>query len=458
VRSDKGGPLAASYALGTLVSRNVPLMKILSLLAMIFVATFVLAQNHDYPGSGGMNPTKWHEDLAILREQMAKKHGNLFHTISREQYELAFDDFERRLPEMTDNQVKLGIMQIVALVNDGHTHVRFDTLGNHMLPIRLHYFADGLFVESTDRAHSNLLGGKVLRLGSMSVEEAYKSVRLLVSVDKNNEPRRRLLVSDLLTTPEVLNAIGAIKNSNSVEVVVEKNGRQIKADLPSGPFGPWNNHGWPSDPQGWINARSASSSPVPLWLKHSDKNYWSEFLPDGQTLYIQFNQVADANGGEPIAKFFPRVLKDAAEKKIGRVILDLRLNGGGNNELNRPIWHSILENASLNQKGKLWILIGPKTFSAAMNLVDDLELNTNALFAGEDTGESPNMWGDPVDIRLPNSGIVVGVSTLWWQFADPRDNRPYRSPDLPVALSSSDYEGNIDPVLKAVLASRSAVQ
>ena len=433
-----------------------PFIKMLSLLAIIFVATYAFAQNRDCPCLGVMNPTKWHEDLAVLREQMPKKHGNIFHSLSREQYEFAFDDLERRLPEMTDNQVKLGIMQIVASVNEGHTHVRFDTLGNHMLPIRLHYFADGLFVESTDKAYSNLLGGKALRLGSMSVEEAYKSVRLLVSVDKDNELRRRLLASDLLATPEVLNAIGAIKDPSAVEIVVEKNGRQIKADLPSGPFRPWNNHGWPADPQGWVNMRSASSSSVPLWLKHSDQNYWSEFLPDGQTLYIQFNQVADASGGEPIAKFFPRVLKEAAEKKIRRVILDLRLNGGGNNELNRPIWHSILENASLNQKGKLWVLIGPKTFSATMNLVDDLELNTNALFAGENTGESPNMWGDPVDIRLPNSGIVVGVSTLWWQSEDPRDHRPYRSPDLSVPLSSSDYRENIDPVVKEVLANGSA--
>ena len=436
--------------------RNMPSINRLSLLAIIFVATFVLAQNRDCPCLGEMNPTRWHEDLAVLREQMPKKHGNLFHSLSREQYELAFDDLERRLPEMTDNQVKVGIMQIVALVNDGHTHVRLDTLGNHMLPIRLRYFADGLFVESTDRAYSNLLGSKVLRLGSMSAEEAYKSVRSLVSVDKDNELRRRLLAGDLLTIPEVLNAVGAIKDPSAVEIVVEKNGRQIKADLPSGPFRPRNNHGWPPDPQGWVNMRSASSSPVPLWLQHTDKNYWSEFLPDGQTLYVQFNQVADASGGEPVAKFFPRLFKEAAEKKIGRVILDLRLNGGGNNELNRPIWHSLLENASLNEKGKLWILIGPQTFSAAMNLVDDLELNTNALFAGENTGESPNMWGDPVDVRLPNSGIVVGVSTLWWQSEDPRDHRPYRSPDLSVPLTSSDYRENTDPVLREILASKSA--
>ena len=83
-----------------------------------------------------------------------------------------------------------------------------------------------------------------------------------------------------------------------------------------------------------------------------------------------------------MAKYFPRVFKEAKARSVERVILDLRLNGGGNNELNRPIWHALIRSERLNQKGKLWVLIGPQTFSAAMNCVDDLEMNTNALFAG----------------------------------------------------------------------------
>ena len=85
-----------------------------------------------------------------------------------------------------------------------------------------------------------------------------------------------------------------------------------------------------------------------------------------------------------------------------------------------------------------------------MNFVDDLELNTNALFAGEPTGESPNMWGDPVDIKLPNSGIVIRASTLWWQSQDPLDRRDYRTPDVSVPLSFSAYVNNIDPVMEAI--------
>ncbi|HEY4355739.1 MAG TPA: hypothetical protein VGN16_08340 [Acidobacteriaceae bacterium] len=405
--------------------------------------------------AGAQNPNaldaaKWKEDLAVLREQMPRIHGNLFHSMTREQFHDAIDALEKKLPQLTSNQVKAEIMRLVAMVHDGHTRVRPETLGNHMLPVRLHFFADGLYVEAADNPYANIVGGKVERIGAMSAEDAYASVRPLVQVDKDNEYRRKLLAPDLLVTPEVLQAIGATKSSETVELTVEKDHREITIPLPAGPFRARNNHGWPADPKGWVNARTSAGKPVPLWLQHTGRNYWHQFLADQRTLYIQYNQVQDEPGGEPISRYFPALFKEAAEKNVDRVILDLRLNGGGNNELNRPIWHAIIKNERLNQKGRLWVIIGPQTFSAAMNFVDDLEMNTNALFVGEPTGETPNMWGDPVDLKLPNSGIVIQASTLWWQFEDPRDDRPYRAPDLAAAMTFADYAGNIDPAMEAI--------
>jgi hypothetical protein len=111
--------------------------------------------------------------------------------------------------------------------------------------------------------------------------------------------------------------------------------------------------------------------------------------------------------GEPISAYFPHLFEEADRHRAERVIIDVRLNGGGNNELNRPIWHALLRSDRLNQKGRLWFVIGPKTLSAAMNFVNVMELNTHATFVGEPTGETANMWGDPVSVTLPNSGIVV---------------------------------------------------
>jgi hypothetical protein len=275
-------------------------------------------------------------------------------------------------------------------------------------------------------------------------------VRPLISVDADNEGRRRLLAVDFLVTPEVLQAIGATQSAEAVDLTVEKDGGEATVRLPAAPIGPWNDRGWPREPGGWVGAREHARNPLPLWAQHPDRHYWHAFLGNGRTLYVQYNQVQDEPGGEPISAYFPRIFREADEGKVEHVIIDVRLNGGGNNELNRPIWHALLKSDRLNRKGRLWVVIGPKTFSAAMNFVDDMEQNTNAIFVGEPTGETPNMWGDPVRVKLPNSGIVVQTSTLWWQTGDPRDQRPFRAPDILAEMRFVDYANNVDPVLNAI--------
>ncbi len=396
--------------------------------------------------------TKWREDVALLREQLPKMHANLFHTMTRAQFDSGFDALERALPGMTAGQVKLAIMRLVAMVNDGHTRVRLESLHNHVLPLRLHFFPDGLYVVSAAAPYADVVGGKVVRIGTMAADDAYAAVRPLIPVDADNEGRRRMQAPSLLAMPEVLEAIGATGSAELVEFTVSKDGREVTAALPAQRPGSWTDPGWPMDPQGWVSARAHASKPTPLWLQHPEKPYWHAYLRDSRTLYVQYNQVQDDPAGVPIAVYFPRLFQDAAKRGVERVIIDVRLNGGGNNELNRPIWHALIRNDRLNQKGRLWVVTSPKTFSAAMNFVDDMELNTNAMFVGEPTGETPNMWGDPVSLTLPNSGIVVQASALWWQLEDPRDHRAYRAPDVPAELSFADYAYNVDPVMKAIFA------
>jgi hypothetical protein len=400
----------------------------------------------------GMDVVKWREDLAILREQLPKSHGNLFHTMTRQEFDGALDALEVSLPDLTANQVKAAILRLVAMVNDGHTRVRQETIGNHTFPVRLRFFADGLYVVSADRTYAGIVGGKMKKIGLMSAEDAYSAVRPMVPVDGDNESRRRLLATNLLVTPEVLQAIGATRSVETIDLTVENGGREMTTTVSAQLAGPGNDRGWPMEPEGWVDAREHGKNPPPLWVQHPDKHYWHAFLDDRKTLYIQYNQVQDEAGGEPISSFFPRLFREADRRKLERVIIDVRLNGGGNNDLNRPIWHALLKSDRLNRKGRLWVVTGPKTFSAAMNFIDDMEMNTNATFAGEPTGETPNMWGDPVSLKLPNSGIVVQVSTLWWQLEDPRDKRPFRVPDLPVEMSFVDYANNVDPVMNVILA------
>jgi hypothetical protein len=398
----------------------------------------------------GTDSTKWLADLAFYREQMPKMHGNLFHTMTKKEFNNAISWVEKKIPHLTANQAKTAILRLVAMVKDGHTRVRQETLGEHMLPIRLFYFDDGLYIEAAEKKYQEIVGGSVEKIGSMTAGQVYTNVRDLIPVDGDNEYRRRQLAPDLMVNPEILQSVGATENAQMVKLTVQKEGRHITVDLPAGGFRPLNKHGWPAEDPEWINARTLAGKPAPLYLQHADKAYWAQFLPGGKTLYIQYNQVNDQPGAAPIAKFFPPLITEAEHRKVDRIVLDVRLNGGGNNELNRPIWHALLKSDRFNQKEKLWIIIGPKTFSAATSFIDEVELNTNAIFIGQPSGETPNQWGDPRDIKLPNSGIIVQASTLWWQLVDPRDNRPFKKPDIAVAMSFNDYKNGIDPVMEAI--------
>jgi hypothetical protein len=132
------------------------------------------------------------------------------------------------------------------------------------------------------------------------------------------------------------------------------------------------------------------------------------------------------------------------------LVLDLRLNRGGNGTLNRPLLVSLIKARKLEGPGKQFVIIGRSTFSAAQFLVNDLERYTEAVFVGEPSGGKVNSYGDSRKITLPHSGITVRVSVYWWQ-EDPWDDRQWKAPDVAAELTSDDYRKNVDPALKAVI-------
>ncbi|MBK7374114.1 MAG: tetratricopeptide repeat protein [Chitinophagaceae bacterium] len=132
-------------------------------------------------------------------------------------------------------------------------------------------------------------------------------------------------------------------------------------------------------------------------------------------------------------------------------MLDVRLNGGGNNYKNKPIVTGIIENRKINLPGKLFVIIGRRTFSACQNLVNELSNYTNALFVGEPTSENINFYGDNRRVVLPRSGTPVFLSFAWWQDKPQWENADWLGPQLAVDMSFEEYRTNKDPALEACL-------
>jgi hypothetical protein len=421
-------------------------------LACLFVHTAAAQSGFSMNKVDQAEATRWREDLRYMAEQMPKLHNNLFHTMTREQFDAAVKKLDERIPTLARHQIIVEMARLTAAVNDGHTNVyptRDPKIGFRQFPLKLYFFKDGLFVRAAQSEHAALLGAKVVRIGRVSVEQAYNAVREIIG--KDNEMDAKFFAPHLLVMPEILHALGLSGSPETAEFTFEIQGKQTIAEFkPSGAadmMASDTDKTWmPKD--GWIDARGKDSKL--LWLKDPENKFWFEYWPDSKTVYFQFNEVNDKEK-ETIAAFSKRLFDFIDANQVERLVLDLRLNRGGNGGKNKPLLLGIIKSAKINQRGKLFAVIGRSTFSATQFLVNDLEKYTNTIFVGEPSGSKGNIYGDSRKILLPNSGMTVRVSVYFWQDWDPWDTREWTAPHLTAELSAEDYRQNIDPALKMIL-------
>jgi hypothetical protein len=388
---------------------------------------------------------KWQADLRYFGTEAPKTHKDLYHSIARGEFEQRLQRLVADVPGMTREQVIAGLARLVAAIGDGHTYLILwsPEVGFRTVPARFYLFKDGLYVISARKDLARIVGGKLTRIGDRSAQEVIAAVSELVSRD--NDSGLREFVPMFLGTPEVLEALGIVSSSERIPVVVTKDGSEVRAELPAEAGAATRRMSWVPE-AGWVDARKST----PLWLTHPDVNFWNQFIPETKTMYVQYNAVYPINGLTPGA-FFGRVTREAEQQQAERFIVDVRLNGGGNNGFNLPIIHSFIRSERFDRRGQLFTLIGRRTFSAAQNFVNQMGIHTETLFVGEPTGGRPNHFGDNAPVVLPNSRIEIRLSTLWWQDRDPRDQRAWQAPDLSVPYSFDDYRKGRDPVLETAL-------
>ncbi|HYG08874.1 MAG TPA: tetratricopeptide repeat protein [Pyrinomonadaceae bacterium] len=396
---------------------------------------------------------KWREDLRYMAEEMPKYHKNLYHTMTREQFERAVAGLRERLPRLARHQIIVEMARIAALVGDGHTNIaptRDPKINFRTLPVKFYLFKDGLFIRAADRAHAALTGARVVRIGGASADEAVARAREIIGRD--NEMDVRFFAPMLLSMPEVLHALELSSQLDSAQFVVETEGRQQTITLK--PVGaadllpPDTDLSW-MPKEGWVDLRDSATAPLPLWLKDPQNKFWFEYLPQARSLYVQINEVGNKDT-ETLADFSQRLFAFVEANQVEKLIFDLRLNRGGNGMLLRPLVTGIIK-SKLNQPGKLFAIIGRSTWSASQFLLNDLEEFTNVLFVGEPSGSKGNIYGDSRKITLPHSGISVRVSVYYWQDWPPWDTRQWTPPDLSAELSSEDYRANRDPAMQAIV-------
>ena len=394
---------------------------------------------------------QWQEDLRYLQHTVHKDYSFLFVKTSAEAFNEKVEKLYNDIPKLQEHEIVVGLAKIVSSFEYGHTFLGFRQMEKKFLelPLNLYYFSDGVYIQGAHMDYSSAVGAKVLRIGDKPIEEALEAVYPVVSAE--NEQFFKAYGLQYLNSPEILHAQRIIDElSNSVEFTLEKEGKVFKQTfhvLPENTNLP-RSYGYILQDGDWLDARDQDTTP--LYLKNLDKIYYYEYIPEKKTVYVRQSQIQD-DPSENIPAFYDRVFDFIENNDVERLVIDVRLNGGGNNYKNKDVITRIIRSEKINQAGNLFVIIGRRTFSACQNLVNELDNYTNAMFIGEPTAENINFYGDNRRVELPNSKIPVHLSFAWWQDKAPWEGGTWAVPHLAVDLSFDDYRSNRDPVLEAAL-------
>jgi hypothetical protein len=380
-------------------------------------------------------------DVAVLVDAIERIHPDPWHDVSEDEFRAAASELAADYDGLAPNEQLVELMRLLALLGerDGHSGI-FPLDADHegelsLYPVRLYDFADGLFVvDALDRP--DLVGSRVEAIGEVPVEDVWQLVEPLVPRD--NESSMRARVPQFMLVAELLNGLGVTATAAEADLVlVAPDGSRETVPLEPVPASVYTDafpdlfH--PLVPPG------LPQRPEPPYLARRLEERWLTTLDGGRVVYAAYNVTLGST-----IDFAEELRRRAARPGVERVVLDLRHNPGGDN----TTYGALLE--ELAAVDDLVVLIGRTTFSAAANLLAELEDRADPMLVGEPSGGSPNLYGDTISVTLPETGWSAQIAAVHWAPAGP-DARLAFEPDVPVELTSEDFVAGRDPVLNAAL-------
>jgi hypothetical protein len=414
------------------------------LLVALAVVTIV-AGAHARPS---VSPTAA-RDARFLARELQAFHPNLFRNVTRTRFQAEVDSLVRRAPGLDENEFLVGLMRIAALpgARNGHTGIFPLDPGHgrqaHGFPIRLYHFADGIFVVD-EAGDLGLVGSRLVAVADVPVERVLRLVRPLVPHD--NAQGIRGYAPHYLLTAEVLVGLGVAERVGPLELTFERAGG-AREDVTLTPITTSEYLQAFSDPLHGHYPSIPPSRARPLYLANMGRELWLRKLDGGRAVYVGYNTATVST--DAVAS---RLLRLARDPRVRRVVVDVRLNGGGNNALYVPLL-SALQRPQVNKRGKLFLLIGRGTFSAAGNFAADVDRSTRATLVGEPTGGGVNQYGDSETFNLPATGWHVYCATQYVRRGKESDKRLAIAPDIAVEPTSAHFFSGRDPVLERALGS-----
>ena len=428
-------------------SRCLPALRALLRLLLFVPSLSFLASSsiHSQSLSDSTRIAGWRSDISYYLEQMRRQHYVYRSRPLPPALIEAANRLSENVPRYSDERILAEFEHLASFAGDGHTYMLpFGSrrVTAHMLPLRFYLFSDGLYIIDAFPGYEQWIGNRVVRVGDTPAETVIDRMRPTLSTDNR--------FGYLWVAPPLLSFQGYLENfadgirPDSIALTLKPSGGKdlrIKiAPVTAPPL-----RGIPK----LLASRAPGTSVPPLYLSNVSQNFWVKPLPDS-VLYFQFNQVMD-RPEESLAAFAAKFDKTLGDTRPRTVIVDVRHNNGGNLTLLPPLLDAFRHYEQANQRGRIYVLMGRNTFSAAQVFLAQMDRDTKAIFAGEPSSSRPNFVGEEAPVQLPWSGGIGSISDQYHETI-PGDKREWIEPEIKLVITSREYFANKDPLLDRVLA------
>jgi hypothetical protein len=411
------------------------------------------------------------QDLEYFRNYFDYNRTYTLHT--RTQAKHLLEESEARAGHLTAAQFDLAVARMTALADNAHSKIFPDIFRtrHNKLPCLLYHFSDGFYIVRARPACQSLLGAKLLAIDGRPTSEILD--RMYQYVLGPRQHYDQYYSPFYLESPELLNAAGLANEADRLTLHVRlQDGTEQDTTLSADPPDPkW--HWWvysihylsaepiPSAGPDWKSVLPPDAR-LPLFLADFSNPFRTTSWPG--IYYVQFRSNYD-EPGHPIRPFVAQVENAISAEKPRVIIIDLRLDQGGDLTTTARLMSHITQLAPTIEH--VYLLTSNWTFSAGVSsaaLAKD-HGGDKVTILGEPVGDRLRFWGEGRDMTLPNSGIMLHYATglhdytkscrgepgcYWLMYFYPMHVKTL-APDVAIPYTFADYLALRDPVLDYAL-------
>lgn len=406
------------------------------------------------------------DDLEVVKRDYLTK-SLAFSEQDRQQALAYIESIKNRSASMTKPEQMAALLRIGAFAHNGHDWLNNGAgwLPDLHLPVRVLWLADGMTVAQAAPGYERLLGGEILSIAGKRPDELLATLR---QYNGGTDDFIRTRGIWLVESPQLLKAMGVTSRADRVQVRVRRTDGVVevcelqaitskRSAHDESSLGVWSRVA--STKQRQLGWKTASASAEPFYLQEPARTFRMHELPQLDALYVQFRSNLDGPN-ESIAAFAQAVHDKLASTAMHHVILDQRFNTGGNSDITMDLMREIGQHS----KGRVYVLVGPRTFSAGIvstALVKHASGN-RAILVGEETGDRLRWWSEGDRVCLPSSKYCMAYTTGLWDlvkgcagepgcYGDRFDAVvPHLSPDLRAPVTRAAWLSGTDLAMEAV--------